>query len=63
MIYMEPEKQVMSRSADECVVALCDQWWVPREFRSHESLYYKTESVFISNGKKWFALSGSEAAW
>lgn len=26
MIYMEPEKQVMSRSADECVVALCDQW-------------------------------------
>lgn len=28
MIYMEPEKQVMSRSADECVVALCDQWWV-----------------------------------
>lgn len=28
MIYMEPEKAVMSRSADECVVALCDQWWV-----------------------------------
>lgn len=27
-IYMEPEKAVMSRSADECVVALCDQWWV-----------------------------------
>jgi len=27
--YMEPEKQVMSRSGDECVVALCDQWWVP----------------------------------
>lgn len=26
---MEPEKQVMSRSADECVVALCDQWLVP----------------------------------
>lgn len=26
MVYMEPEKQVMSRSADECVVALCDQW-------------------------------------
>ncbi|XP_032192180.1 leucine--tRNA ligase, cytoplasmic isoform X1 [Mustela erminea] len=27
-IYMEPEKQVMSRSADECVVALCDQWYL-----------------------------------
>lgn len=25
---MEPEKQVMSRSADECVVALCDQWYL-----------------------------------
>uniref|UniRef100_A0A8C5QZ24 Leucine--tRNA ligase, cytoplasmic n=1 Tax=Leptobrachium leishanense TaxID=445787 RepID=A0A8C5QZ24_9ANUR len=28
IIYMEPEKQVMSRSADECVVALCDQWYL-----------------------------------
>ncbi|XP_066128981.1 leucine--tRNA ligase, cytoplasmic [Saccopteryx bilineata] len=27
-IYMEPEKQVLSRSADECVVALCDQWYL-----------------------------------
>lgn len=26
VIYMEPEKQVISRSGDECVVALCDQW-------------------------------------
>ncbi|XP_066447350.1 leucine--tRNA ligase, cytoplasmic [Eleutherodactylus coqui] len=28
MMYMEPEKQVISRSADECVVALCDQWYL-----------------------------------
>lgn len=42
MIYMEPEKQVMSRSADECVVALCDQWWVLSELWSQESLHYKT---------------------
>ncbi|XP_043919958.1 leucine--tRNA ligase, cytoplasmic [Protopterus annectens] len=28
VIYMEPEKQVLSRSADECVVALCDQWYL-----------------------------------
>ncbi|GAB6023880.1 Leucine--tRNA ligase, cytoplasmic [Chamberlinius hualienensis] len=27
-IYMEPEKEVISRSADECVVALCDQWFL-----------------------------------
>ena len=26
-LYMEPEKKVMSRSGDECVVALCDQWY------------------------------------
>jgi leucyl-tRNA synthetase len=26
--YAEPESQVMSRSADECVVALCDQWYL-----------------------------------
>ena len=24
---MEPEKKVVSRSGDECVVALCDQWY------------------------------------
>ena len=28
VVYMEPEKAVVSRSADECVVALCDQWYV-----------------------------------
>jgi leucyl-tRNA synthetase len=26
--YYEPEKTIMSRSADECVVALCDQWYI-----------------------------------
>lgn len=28
LIYMEPEKTVISRSGDECVVALCDQWYL-----------------------------------
>uniref|UniRef100_H2ZCU0 leucine--tRNA ligase n=1 Tax=Ciona savignyi TaxID=51511 RepID=H2ZCU0_CIOSA len=28
VIYMEPERKVMSRSGDECVVALCDQWYL-----------------------------------
>nr|XP_053634011.1 leucine--tRNA ligase, cytoplasmic-like [Cherax quadricarinatus] len=28
MIYQEPEKQIISRSGDECVVALCDQWYL-----------------------------------
>jgi len=28
LIYMEPEKKIVSRSGDECVVALCDQWYL-----------------------------------
>ncbi|ESQ47006.1 hypothetical protein EUTSA_v10028099mg, partial [Eutrema salsugineum] len=28
VIYSEPEKPVMSRSGDECVVALTDQWYI-----------------------------------
>lgn len=27
-IYYEPEKKVVSRSEDECIVALCDQWYI-----------------------------------
>lgn len=26
ILFVEPEKKVISRSGDECVVALCDQW-------------------------------------
>ena len=26
VLYQEPEKRVISRSGDQCVVALCDQW-------------------------------------
>ena len=28
VIYYEPEKPIISRSGDECVVALCDQWYL-----------------------------------
>jgi len=27
-LYMEPEKTIISRSGDECVVALCNQWYL-----------------------------------
>uniref|UniRef100_A0A9J8CQ65 Leucine--tRNA ligase, cytoplasmic n=1 Tax=Cyprinus carpio carpio TaxID=630221 RepID=A0A9J8CQ65_CYPCA len=37
MIYMEPEKQVLSRSADECVVALCDQWFCDETRKNFEA--------------------------
>ncbi|CAB4062284.1 LARS [Lepeophtheirus salmonis] len=28
VLYMEPEKPITSRSGDDCVVALCDQWYL-----------------------------------
>lgn len=28
ILYQEPQKQVINRSGDECVVALCDQWFL-----------------------------------
>nr|XP_033323492.1 leucine--tRNA ligase, cytoplasmic [Megalopta genalis] len=28
VLYYEPERKVMSRTNDECVVALCDQWYL-----------------------------------
>eukprot|EP00095_Tigriopus_kingsejongensis_P005736 maker-scaffold28_size608977-snap-gene-1.13 protein:Tk05736 transcript:maker-scaffold28_size608977-snap-gene-1.13-mRNA-1 annotation:"hypothetical protein BRAFLDRAFT_63907" len=28
VLYMEPEKEIISRSGDECVVAHCDQWYL-----------------------------------
>ena len=27
VLYQEPERTVISRSGDVCVVALCDQWY------------------------------------
>lgn len=27
-VYYEPEKEIISRSGEECVVALCDQWYL-----------------------------------
>lgn len=28
LVYYEPENKVISRSQDECIVALCDQWYI-----------------------------------
>ena len=36
ILYKEPESKIMSRSGDECVVSLCDQWYLvnlTRNFR------------------------------
>ncbi|XP_062262028.1 leucine--tRNA ligase, cytoplasmic [Platichthys flesus] len=57
MIYMEPEKQVMSRSADVCVVALCDQWYLDygdAEWKQKAGDALKTLETFCDETRKNF---------
>ncbi|XP_041122657.1 leucine--tRNA ligase, cytoplasmic-like [Polyodon spathula] len=57
LIYMEPEKQVMSRSADECVVALCDQWYLDygdKNWKEAASKSLKSLETFCDETKKNF---------
>ncbi|XP_034033946.1 leucine--tRNA ligase, cytoplasmic isoform X1 [Thalassophryne amazonica] len=57
MIYMEPEKQVMSRSADECVVALCDQWYLDygdAEWKQEANKALKSLDTFCEETRRNF---------
>ncbi|KPP77207.1 leucine--tRNA ligase, cytoplasmic-like [Scleropages formosus] len=57
LIYMEPEKQVMSRSSDECVVALCDQWYLDygdKEWKQQASDVLKQMETFCDETRKNF---------
>ncbi|XP_034540125.1 leucine--tRNA ligase, cytoplasmic [Notolabrus celidotus] len=57
MIYMEPEKQVMSRSADECVVALCDQWYLDygdADWKKQANESLKTLETFCDETRRNF---------
>ena len=41
VLYQEPEKTVISRSGDKCVVALCDQWYNNNNNNNNNNwLYY-----------------------
>ncbi|XP_075397882.1 leucine--tRNA ligase, cytoplasmic isoform X2 [Tenrec ecaudatus] len=56
-IYMEPEKQVMSRSSDECVVALCDQWYLDygeQSWKEQTSQCLKNLETFCEETRKNF---------
>jgi leucyl-tRNA synthetase len=44
-VYNEPEGLVMSRSGDECVVALCDQWYLDY---GETEWKHKTEKYFLA---------------
>ncbi|KAL4631244.1 leucine-tRNA ligase, cytoplasmic-like [Arapaima gigas] len=57
LIYMEPEKQVISRSSDECVVALCDQWYLDygdQEWKQQASDVLKQMETFCDETRKNF---------
>ncbi|KAM3925797.1 leucine--tRNA ligase, cytoplasmic [Leptodactylus fuscus] len=57
LIYMEPEKQVISRSADECVVALCDQWYLDygeESWKKQTSECLKNLETFCEETRKNF---------
>uniref|UniRef100_A0A8C7VKZ8 Leucine--tRNA ligase, cytoplasmic n=1 Tax=Oncorhynchus mykiss TaxID=8022 RepID=A0A8C7VKZ8_ONCMY len=57
LIYMEPEKQVMSRSSDECVVALCDQWYLDygdKEWKQQAMECLKPLETFCDETRKNF---------
>ncbi|KAM7320226.1 hypothetical protein ACRRTK_020669 [Alexandromys fortis] len=59
-IYMEPEKQVMSRSADECVVALCDQWYLDygeESWKKETFQCLKNMETFCEESRKNFEAS------
>ncbi|KAM5299815.1 leucine--tRNA ligase, cytoplasmic isoform 2-T2 [Ctenodactylus gundi] len=59
-IYMEPEKQVMSRSSDECVVALCDQWYLDygeENWKKQTSQCLKNIETFCEETRRNFEAS------
>ncbi|XP_074068795.1 leucine--tRNA ligase, cytoplasmic isoform X1 [Macrotis lagotis] len=56
-IYMEPEKQVISRSSDECVVALCDQWYLDygeESWKNHTSQCLQDLETFCDETRRNF---------
>lgn len=57
MLYSEPEKPVMSRSGDECVVALTDQWYVTygeQEWREATEACLKRMELYDDNTRHQF---------
>ncbi|EDV19829.1 uncharacterized protein TRIADDRAFT_61696 [Trichoplax adhaerens] len=57
VIYMETEKKVMSRSGDECVMALCDQWYLDYGDDSWKALARKClerVNTYPENSRKGF---------
>jgi leucyl-tRNA synthetase len=57
ILYSEPEKPVMSRSGDECVVALTDQWYVTygeQDWREATEACLKRMELYDDNTRHQF---------
>ncbi|KAL5242259.1 hypothetical protein ACI65C_009669 [Semiaphis heraclei] len=57
VIYYEPEKTIMSRSGDECVIALCDQWYLDygeSEWKAAAELALKNMNTYHEEVRKNF---------
>ncbi|KAK4887053.1 hypothetical protein RN001_003324 [Aquatica leii] len=60
LIYYEPEKTIISRSGDECVVALCDQWYLDygdEQWTKQAESSLKSINTFSEEVRKNFAAS------
>jgi len=57
VLYQEPERKIMSRSGDECVVALCDQWYLnygEDEWKEKTRLALKNIETFSDETRRNF---------
>jgi len=55
--YMEPEKTIISRSGDECVVSLCDQWYLDygdKEWKTATKMLLDQMNTFSDDVRKNF---------
>ncbi|XP_050548694.1 leucine--tRNA ligase, cytoplasmic isoform X2 [Daktulosphaira vitifoliae] len=58
VIYYEPEKMIVSRSGDECVIALCDQWYLDYgepEWKAAAELALKNLNTYHDEVRKNFS--------
>lgn len=60
-VYMEPEGEVVSRSGDDCVVALVDQWYLnygdeqwKKQVREHVAAASKSFECFSDEVRNYF---------
>lgn len=63
--YFEPEKRVVSRSGDECVVALCDQWYIAygKEEQMKKIMAYIESSEFNGYAKNVVNMFSKTLEW